>query len=187
MKEISVDRIFELGIALSAEKDSAVLFSKILNEALDLTNSDAGTIYILEDDYLKFNYMITRSKNVNKSADRGEITIPPVPLGRSHVCACCALDKQLINIEDVYANEIYDFSGTQRYDAMNEYHTRSMLVVPMLDETDDCIGVLQLINSKDEGVERLYDENDENTQVLYFKNATATISSFTKAPEVIKL
>lgn len=162
MKEISVDRIFELGIALSAEKDSAVLFSKILNEALDLTNSDAGTIYILEDDYLKFNYMITRSKNVNKSADRGEITIPPVPLGRSHVCACCALDKQLINIEDVYANEIYDFSGTQRYDAMNEYHTRSMLVVPMLDETDDCIGVLQLINSKDEGVERLYDQNDEN-------------------------
>ncbi len=33
----------------------------------------------------------------------------------------------------------------------------------------------------------MYDENDENTQVLYFKNATATISSFTKAPEVIKL
>ena len=32
----------------------------------------------------------------------------------------------------------------------------------------------------------MYDENDGNTQVLYFKNATATFSSFTAAPEVIK-
>lgn len=29
----------------------------------------------------------------------------------------------------------------------------------------------------------MYDENDGNTQVLYLKNAVATFSSFTKAPE----
>jgi len=32
----------------------------------------------------------------------------------------------------------------------------------------------------------MYDENDGNTQVLYFKNATATFSSFTAPPEIIK-
>lgn len=32
----------------------------------------------------------------------------------------------------------------------------------------------------------MYDENDDNTQVLYFKNAVATFSSFTGAPEVHK-
>lgn len=32
----------------------------------------------------------------------------------------------------------------------------------------------------------MYDENDDNTQVLYFKNAVATFSSFTAAPEVHK-
>ena len=31
----------------------------------------------------------------------------------------------------------------------------------------------------------MYDENDGNTQVLYFRNATATFSSFTAAPEII--
>lgn len=31
----------------------------------------------------------------------------------------------------------------------------------------------------------MYDENDDNTQVFYFKNATATFSSFTAAPETI--
>lgn len=33
---------------------------------------------------------------------------------------------------------------------------------------------------------RMYDENDGNTQVLYFKNAVATFSSFTGESETIK-
>lgn len=32
----------------------------------------------------------------------------------------------------------------------------------------------------------MYDENDDNTQVLYLKNATATFCSFTSAPETYK-
>ena len=32
----------------------------------------------------------------------------------------------------------------------------------------------------------MYDENDGNTQVLYLKNAVATFSSFTAAPEVVE-
>ena len=31
----------------------------------------------------------------------------------------------------------------------------------------------------------MYDENDGNTQVFYFRNATATFSSFTAAPETV--
>ena len=33
---------------------------------------------------------------------------------------------------------------------------------------------------------KLYDEDDGNTQVLYFKDATAVFCSFTKYPEIIK-
>ena len=36
------------------------------------------------------------------------------------------------------------------------------------------------------GLRNMYDENDGNTQVLYFEDATATFSSFTADPEVIK-
>ena len=32
---------------------------------------------------------------------------------------------------------------------------------------------------------RMYDENDGNTQVLYFKNATAVFCSFTAPPETV--
>ena len=34
---------------------------------------------------------------------------------------------------------------------------------------------------------RMYDENDGNTQVLYFKKGVAVFSSFTKAPETVIL
>lgn len=32
----------------------------------------------------------------------------------------------------------------------------------------------------------MYDENDGNTQVLFFRHAVATFSSFTEAPEVVE-
>ncbi len=32
----------------------------------------------------------------------------------------------------------------------------------------------------------MYDENDGNTQVLYFKNAVATFSSFTAPDEIVE-
>lgn len=35
-------------------------------------------------------------------------------------------------------------------------------------------------------LQSMYSAEDENTCVLYFKNATATFSSFTAAPEVVK-
>lgn len=35
-------------------------------------------------------------------------------------------------------------------------------------------------------VAKMYSAEDDNTEVLYFEDATATISSFTEAPKVIK-
>ena len=35
-------------------------------------------------------------------------------------------------------------------------------------------------------LQSMYSADDGNTQVLYFKDATATFSSFTDAPEVVK-
>ena len=35
-------------------------------------------------------------------------------------------------------------------------------------------------------LKKMYSPDDDNTEVLFFKNATATISSFTAAPKVVK-
>jgi uncharacterized pyridoxamine 5'-phosphate oxidase family protein len=39
---------------------------------------------------------------------------------------------------------------------------------------------------KNPALRRMYDENDDNTIVLYFKDAVATFSSFTEAPREIR-
>ena len=39
---------------------------------------------------------------------------------------------------------------------------------------------------KNPGLRRMYDENDDNTMVLYFESAKATFSSFTEEPRIIE-
>lgn len=51
---------------------------------------------------------------------------------------------------------------------------------------DDRIEAKKDMLDKNPDLRRMYDENDDNTVVLYFKNGTAIISSFTEAPKVIK-
>ncbi len=49
---------------------------------------------------------------------------------------------------------------------------------------DDRIEPKKNMLDKNPSLRNMYDENDSNTQVLYMKDVTATICSFTKEPEV---
>ncbi len=51
---------------------------------------------------------------------------------------------------------------------------------------DDRIEAKKDMLDKNPSLRGMYSEIDDNTIVLYFKNATATIYSFTDAPKVIK-
>ena len=50
---------------------------------------------------------------------------------------------------------------------------------------DDRREVKAAMLDKMPSLKAMYSADDDNTQVLYFKNATATFSSFTSAPETI--
>lgn len=52
---------------------------------------------------------------------------------------------------------------------------------------DDRIGPKAAMLEKHPELKGMYSAEDDNTQVLYFRNATATFSSFTEAPETIAL
>ena len=51
---------------------------------------------------------------------------------------------------------------------------------------DDRVEARQSMLDYYPSLQKMYSADDGNTQVFYFKNATATISSFTHEPEVIK-
>lgn len=139
--------ILDLSIALSAERDREALLFRILDAAMDLTQCDGGTLYLLEKDSLHFCRMITRSFGIRQGGAEEPITLPPVPLKPTHICARAVLDEALINVADVRSDGRFDFSGAACYDAMTGYTTRSMLVVPLTNDHGKIIGVLQLINA----------------------------------------
>lgn len=149
MKNDTLQKILNIGIAFSKEKNRERLLDQILTAAMDMTDCDAGTLYINNGAALEFRIMITRSRNIHQGGVGAAITMPPVPLRKENVCACGVLYRKLINIPDVYESTRYDFSGPRNYDKLTGYHTQSMVVVPMEDDKDHVIGVMQLINAMD--------------------------------------
>ena len=55
----------------------------------------------------------------------------------------------------------------------------------LINDDDRAVKVAML--EKMPSLKRMYSADDDNTQVLYFKNATATFSSFMSAPETFQL
>ena len=154
--------VVRLGADLSAEKDKNRLFEKLLRTAMEITQCDAGTLYLYQEGALYFKVMKTRSLGISRG-ERGEkIDLPPVALKEENVCAYAALRRELVNIPDVYSSDRFDFSGPRRYDALTGYRTGSMLVVPLEDAEIGLIGVLQLINKMDaDGSLLAFSEEDE--------------------------
>jgi len=140
-------QFLKICLALSAERDREKLLSMILDTAMDITNCDAGTLYLLEEDGLHFCRMVTRSQHIRQGGHADPITLPPVPLEPAYICAWAVLENQAINVPDVHHDSRFDFSGSARYDAMTGYHTDTMLVVPLANDKGELIGAMQLINA----------------------------------------
>ncbi len=161
-----IEKLNEIGVALSSEKNNQRVLELILNGAKQLTNADGGTLYTLtEDKTLKFEIVSTDSLGIYMGGTSGhEILFPPLQLyiaGRenlSMVVTRAVLKDETVNIADAYHAEGYDFSGTRKFDQQTGYRTKSLLTIPMKNHENDIIGVLQLINCMDE----------ENKKVITF-------------------
>jgi HD-GYP domain-containing protein (c-di-GMP phosphodiesterase class II) len=168
----SVEKLLDIGLYLSKEKDADRLFETIINFAMEITDCDSGTLYVLKDDALHFKVMVNKTFNQRSSGEA--ITLPPVPLSREYASSRAALIKRPINVPNVYADCDFNFTGTKRYDEMSGYRTVSMLTVPLEDEHDDVIGVLQLINATD-GAGNIVPFTAAHERVVFSLASQATI------------
>lgn len=148
--EEHLSRLVEVGISLSAETNLERLLEKIVTYARELTLADAGTLYILENGRLHFRIIQNDTLGIFRGGATGEaLSMEPVPLNREMVSGYVALTGEMVNIEDVYSSDQFDFTGPKRYDERTGYRSRSMLVAPMRDHEGEVIGVLQLLNATD--------------------------------------
>lgn len=151
-------RLVEIGIALTTEKNLDRLFEKILEEARELTNADAGTLYLVSDEEPLLNFALIQNDTLGiyMGGTGAKISWPPVRLRNdddtpnyANVSAYAALSGEVVNIPDVYNAEGFNFEGTRHYDIETGYRSKSMLVIPMRNHENDIIGVLQLLNAKE--------------------------------------
>jgi HD-GYP domain-containing protein (c-di-GMP phosphodiesterase class II) len=152
-----IKQLTKIGLALSAEKNISRLLEHIVDDARDLSNADAGTLYIMDSDkaHLRFEILQNESMNTRMGGSSGvEITLPSVPLyvndrpNHSNVSSYSALTGEIVNISDVYETEGFDFTGPRKYDATTGYRSKSMLVIPLRNHENEIIGVLQLLNAR---------------------------------------
>ena len=151
-----IERLNEIGIALSAESNTPKLLELIMMGAKTLTQADGGSLYFLNDAELSFEIISNDSLDIQMGGTSGnDITFPAIPLivngqeNHTNVVTHCVLTGKTINISDAYHEDGFDFTGTREFDSKTGYRTRSMLTFPLKDHEQETIGVLQLINGRD--------------------------------------
>ena len=166
-----LETLNQIGAALSTERDLPSLLERILEAARGFASADGGTLYRVDGETLRFAVLRNDTLGAVMGGRSGApIPFAPLPLYRDDgspnhamVVAHAALTGETVNIDDAYAAEGYDFSGTRAFDAKTGYRSQSFLTVPMKDHDGKVIGVLQLINAKNpDGTVRAFSDADQS-------------------------
>ncbi len=176
--KLSVEEIIKLSNELNTIQDLDILLEKLLFEARKAVNADAGSIYIKDKDELVFSHV--QNDTLTKRLPYGQkliYTTFRVKINTSSIAGFVASTGNILNIPDVYnipQNVSYKFNST--YDDVSHYKTISMLTVPLQTANGTIIGVLQLINAKDNKGEIIpFTKSDEPIVMLFANNASLVL------------
>lgn len=146
-----LQRVVELHDELAQVNDLDLLLERILTRARDFMNADAGSIYIVDGNTLRFSY--TQNDTLRKRLAKGKkliYTTFAMPITAESIAGYVALTGESLNIPDAYTlPETLPYHFKRDFDQLTDYRTTSMLTVPLRTSQGTIVGVLQLINAKD--------------------------------------
>jgi two-component system, NtrC family, response regulator HydG len=148
--DIAKQKLIEISIALSSETDLSRLLKMIINELCLLTNADGGSLFLVEDAHLRFEVAQNKTLMASKGEDFQFFKQFEIPISEHSIAGYVALTGNILNLHDVYKlSSDFPFQFNPEFDVRNNYHTQSILAVPLKDHTGTIIGVLELINAMD--------------------------------------
>ncbi|MBQ1710773.1 MAG: GAF domain-containing protein [Treponema sp.] len=176
-----LQKIIEIERQLGEIQDVDVLLERILTETRHIVNADAGSIYVVEGDKLKIKYgqNDTHLKEL-APGDKLPYTCFSFPINEKQICGYVALTGQPLNIPDCYAlpeDTVYKFN--KNTDLTTDYHTKSMYTLPLKMANGNLLGVLQIINAKDE--EGRVIAFDEEAELLITHFASSAVQALQHA------
>jgi two-component system, cell cycle response regulator len=142
-----------IGIALAAEADLRRLLDIALTAALQLTGGEAGAIYLVTPEGLEFALVKNRAltQRYGEAEVAGRFAERRLSVNGDSLAGYVASTARTLNVPDAYAippGSPYRLDS--RFDRDNQYETRSVLTVPMLERPSVVLGVLQVINATDD-------------------------------------
>lgn len=142
-----LDDLVTISLYLSSTNDLRAFLELVLAKTRTMTASDAGSIYLIDRSAPVHTVCFEVSQN-DSQPDRSLVNFA-VPLNQDSIVGYVAMTGETLNLSDVRDlpdDAVYRHHKTFDHDI--EYHTRSVLAVPMFDSQKRTVGVFQLINRK---------------------------------------
>ncbi|MCP3871884.1 MAG: GAF domain-containing protein [Desulfobacteraceae bacterium] len=151
--------ILELNTLMAAEKNLDSLLKVIMDGTTKVLNADVSSIFLCDHVHNEF-----YSRYIQKAGSR-EIRFP---LDKG-IAGSVRRTKKTVNIEDAYKDSRFN----PDVDKETNYHTKTILCMPLITREGNVIGVTQVLNKKD-GV---FTEYDEKLLGVFSHQATISIEN----------
>jgi len=184
-KIIEILRILE---DISHIKDIDTLLEQVLYEARKIVNAEAGSVFLIKEDFLSFEYV--QNDILHSNYDNSNVysyTKKKIPVDNKSIAGYAALTKKPLIIDDVYKiDKDKPYSFNRNFDEQSNYITKSVLTVPLINNRDIVIGVFQIINSTDSAGNVIsFTEKDSFVVELFAKQAAVAIEKAVMTREII--
>ncbi|MDB4883169.1 MAG: metal dependent phosphohydrolase, partial [Gemmatimonadetes bacterium] len=176
MRELN--ELSAIGVALTTERDLNALLELILSHARRVTQSDAGSLYLVERGEAGEPARLRFSLSQNHSLPSIPFNSFTVPIDHTSLAGYAGSTGEALVIGDVYLlPDGASYKQNRSFDETFGYRTKSMLVLPMKTHRDEVIGVLQLINRKRAPDTRLSSLESVDREVVPFSARCVEIAT----------
>lgn len=157
--ELLIEQLLDIGVALSDTYDLGELLNLILSKSREITSSDAGSVYLVDELNVKECKLVFKAAQ-NDSLPDLVFQEQALAITSESLTGYVALTGQSLNLADAYnlpKNTPYKFDKS--FDEKTGYRTCSVLILPIQNRHLEVLGVLQLINRKIQSNVLLTQEN----------------------------
>lgn len=175
MIESVIQDILHVTEEITQLKHVDTILDKILYESRRITNADAGSIYLAENDELHFSYVHNDTLFSENDVHKQIYTSYAVPIDEHSIVGYAAMTGTPIDIDDAY--DIPDpqpYKFNDFFDKKAGYQTRSILTIPLKSFQNKIIGVMQLINAKNDHGEIVPFDKEIIKYIPLFTNSAAS-------------
>jgi HD-GYP domain-containing protein (c-di-GMP phosphodiesterase class II) len=174
LHKTKVAAILKITEDLNRIKDIDSLLDRVLLEARRFSRADAGSIYLLENQKLRINYVQNDTLMQKESGAKFLYQNHEIAINDKSMAGYVAMTRKPLIIADAYGlGDDVPYRFNRSFDETASYRTRSVLTVPLMASQNRLIGVMQIINSLGEDKEAVPFRGEDELVVAYFANHAA--------------